>query len=254
MKKTTQILALLLCIVMAVPLIAAVPAFAEDKKPGPDDLKDAGDYASAPRKEESWLDEYKTGYIYAPGYCQAAYTYCNSTFSDLHKTVAQGTKVTVLAEEKGRSLVKTEEGKAFWVYTGCVADHYVAVGRRLTDNPEVDANGPCLADIEGIKRDMDRPDPKDWLDEYVECYVYAPKHHLAAEMLYYYTKPTSQEAIDKGYTIFRNMGTVKQGTAITLLAHRNNRYLVKLEDGTLFWMYDWCTSDTLVPYGEAKKD
>ena len=176
----------------------------------------------------------------------------SSTATVRSRIVAQGTAVTAMASERGRYLVRTEAGDIFWMAISCFSDRYVAPGRQKTDNPDVDANGPGLNDIKGILPDVDRPAPNQWLDERVECYVYAPKHHRAAEMLYYVYPPTSPTAIEKGYDVYRQMGTVKQGTAITLLAHARNRYLVKSEDGKIFWMYDWCTSDTYVAYGEAK--
>lgn len=251
MKKTARILAGILCLVMVAAMVLSVPVFADDaNKPGPHDLEGASAYLVAPR-EKSWLDEYKTGYIYAKPYYRATYTYMASSVANRWKYVDQGTKVTVLAEEAGRYLVKTDDVIA-WVDKKAVADHYVAPGRRMTDNAEVDANGPSLKDVEDIYWEIELPAAKNWLDEKVECYVYAPKHHRGAEMLYYTKDPTYQLAIDKGYKHDRRMGTAWQGTKITLLAHQNNRYFVKDESGDIFWMYDWCTSDTYVPLGEAK--
>ena len=251
MKKTFRFLSAVLCIAMIAALFAAIPAFAEGK-PGPDDLKDAGKYVYGPKSEDSWLDEYQTGYICPWTYTSAVYTYCTSTIRSHYKTVDHGTEVTLLAKEHDRYLAKTEDGRAFWVFDLWVTDHYVAPGRIFTNDPEVDANGPGLNDIKGMDSEVYRPGCFDWLDKTVDCYVYAPKNHLGAEMLYYSGKPTDDEALKKGYDGNRNMGSIKQGSPITLLAHHGDRYLAKNEGGAFFWIYDWCVSDTLVPYGEAK--
>lgn len=251
MKKTARILAGILCLVMIAAMVLSVPVFADDaNKPGPHDLDGASSYLIAP-KEGSWLDEYITGYIYAANYCRAAYTYHAPNAANRWKYVYQGTEVTLLAEEAGKYLAKSGTN-VFWVNKNNIADHYVAPGRRLTSNAEVDAHGPSLLDMEGVNWEIDRPAVENWLDEAIECYIYAPKHHQAAEMLYYTQKPTYPEAIKKHYDIRRQMGTVEQGTKVNLLAHRNSRYLVKDEYGRVYWIYDWCTSDTYVPYGEAK--
>lgn len=253
MKKIIRYISLLLGIVIIVSVLSSVAAFADVSggKPGPDDIKGASKYLVAP-KDESWLDAYQKGYVYAPEFGRAAYRYMSSRTADHMKTVPQGTEVTLLAKERTRFLVKTESGDIFWLAESCCSDRYIAPGRAKTGNADVDANGPNLNDLEGIRADVDRPGMNEWLDERVECYVYAPKHHRGAEMLYYIYPPKTPAAIKNGYDIYRRMGTVNQGTAITLLAHHGNRYLVKSEFGDIFWMYDWCTSDTRVPYGEAK--
>lgn len=251
MRTVSRLLSLVLCVLVVASVLVPVTAFADGSKPGPDDLEGASKYLTKP-KDSSWLDSYLKGYAYGPEYGRAANRYMSSTASKRSHTVAQGTALTALASERGRYLVKTEDGDIFWMAEACFSDRYVAPGRLKTDNADIDANGPSYNDLEGIYKDVERPGPKEWLDEHVECYVYAPKHHRAAEMLYYARQPVTEEAIEKGYDDRRQMGTVKQGTAITLLAHARNRYLVKAENGMIFWMYDWCTSDTLVPYGEAK--
>jgi len=252
MRKAIRLISQLLVVAMLVAMLASVPAFADNSgKPGTEDLSGASSYLVAP-KDSSWLDSYETAYAYGPRFGKAAYTYNSPYASGNWKTVEQGTELTLLASERSRYLAKTEDGRVFWINKDCVCDHVVALGRLKTDNAEIDANGPCLTDIKGKDKDVDTPAANQWLDERVECYVYAPKRHLAAEMYYYVVEPTSAEAIAKGYDINREMGRIKQGTKITLLAHYNNRYLVKSESGTIFWMWDWCTSDTYVPYGEAK--
>lgn len=252
MKFSLRTTSLILCIVMIATLFTSVYAFADGAgKPGPDDIVGASKYLVAP-KDDSWLDEYKEGYVYGPSYGRAAYRFMASGAPTHLKSVAQGTAITLLALERGRYLVKTDAGDIFWLSQDCYSDHYVAPGRLMSGNADVDANGPCLKDIEGFNPEMDIPGPRDWLDERVECYVYAPKHHRGAEMFYYNHEPTSAKAKEMGWDVYRRMGTVKQGTAITLLAHVGNRYLVKTDAGQLFWMYDWCTSDTYVAYGEAK--
>ena len=251
MKKAHRIISLILCTVMFVSVLAAVPGFADGGKPGPDDISGAGKYLIPPR-DGSWLDSYQKGYVYAPRFGRSAYRYMSSYADKNSRAVAQGTEVTLLAEERTRYLVKTEDGDIFWIAGGCISDRYIAPGRAKTADADIDANGPNLNDIEGVLPDVDLPSPDMWLDERVECYVYAPRFHRGAEMLYYIYPPTSPKAIEEKWDLRRNMGTVKQGTAITLLAHYGNRYLVKTDAGKIFWMYDWCTSDTYVPYGEAK--
>ena len=251
MKKTFRFLSAVLCIAMIAALFAAIPAFAEGK-PGPDDLKDAGKYVCGPKKEDSWLDEYKTAYIYAGGYRTGVYTYSSSRGQGHLRSAATSTEVTLLALENGRYLVKTDEGRFFWVYESCISDHIVAPGRALTDNAELDANGPSFNDVKKYDIEMDRPSPKDWLDEAKECYVYAPIHNYGTPMLYYYGDPTSKEAKEKGYDGTRSFGSIAQGKPITLLAHHGCRYFAVTEAGFAFWIYDWCVSDTQVPYGEAK--
>ena len=71
---------------MIASLFASVSAFADEGKPGPDDLKDAGKYVYGPKNDESWLDEYKEAYVYA-SYGVAAYTYCTSTCAAKSKTI-----------------------------------------------------------------------------------------------------------------------------------------------------------------------
>jgi len=250
MKKTIRFLTQFVCILLIAAMILPMTAFADNGKPGAEDMEGANRMVVAP-KDGSWLDEYKTAYIYAPGHGRCAYTYVNSRGSRWN-TVTQGTEVTLLAYERNYYLVKAEDGRVFWINDGVLCDHVVAPGRTKSDNAEVDANGPSLNDLKGIREDVDIPSPSQWLDERVEAYVYAPKHHLAAEMFYYKAAPTSQKAIDNGWDYYRMIGTIRQGTKVTLLAHYNHRYLAKSEYGEIFWMYDWCVSDTLVPYGEAK--
>ena len=116
MKK---VLSLMLAVLLLVVCLAPIAAADNDSegKPSREDMRGFGDIA-VPR-QESWLDSYQTRYVCSSGGVAAFLVKAPKRDMELYfADVAEGTELTLLAEQNGFYLVKMDGHRLGWICVG----------------------------------------------------------------------------------------------------------------------------------------
>ena len=146
-------------------------------------------------------------------------------------TVKNGTMVYILAETRDFYFFETMtgecgwNGKSYFTVEGTIEypDLYTG-GSSYSYDYDYDYDydeGPNLVSNTGVE--MEYPNARDWLDTPLSAVVCATKHHRCI-----YTMPKAQSG--NGH-----LGTVDDGTVVTIYAYQNGYYFFEAPDGSVGW-------------------
>lgn len=187
--------------------------------------KSVGDYLigfsskiDAP-EADSILDAYQTKYV-VTNYGNHTFLYSGSSSGEEIAKLPEGSMVTVLAVENGRSLVAVNNtALGGWTNSKFLCDSYYS--------------GPNPSDTANLPEGVDRPVKDDYISSYETMYV----RSKYGNRIYLLNKPDLHSDTDPAEII----GYVDEAEAVTVLARRSGYSFVICGDGR-----GWCSSSLLV--------
>ena len=209
MKKLTALLLVLASLAMMTLLCAAAPGAAYSTVT----VSNKGVRLEQPR-DGDYFEEPVTAYAKASRRGGAIYIMPRPEAGNGNLgTVADGTKLTLLAERGGFYFFELENGQQGWNGTKYFT---------LSETPvrKADSAWSEVSD-QGVALEMPREE-----DYYDQVYVGYVKSSRRGGAIYFMPKPKSGNG---------NLGTVADGTKVYIYAERNDCYFFETEDGRMGW-------------------